>query len=211
MYKKGVKRKRQAERTKSILYNTAATLFAERGFDAVTIEDIATGAGVSVGAFYHHFKNKQEILAVTYQSLDEKYKNYYEKVAEAPGFVKRTSIERLEFFMLHTIGVIARLGPEFLSVFYQYLLKDATFIDSMLDKDRAFFVVLQKLVEEGKAHGEITASMSVEQVMLDLTAIVRGCAVEWCLCKGNRGIYLLSATVIKNYLLGISAGTECGR
>ncbi|MBY4275494.1 TetR/AcrR family transcriptional regulator [Rhodococcus fascians] len=40
----------------------ALDLFADRGFDQVTITDIGESAGVSAGAVYRHISNKQELL-----------------------------------------------------------------------------------------------------------------------------------------------------
>ncbi|WP_328809963.1 TetR/AcrR family transcriptional regulator [Rhodococcus sp. NBC_00294] len=40
----------------------ALDLFAERGFDQVTITDIGESAGVSAGAVYRHISSKQELL-----------------------------------------------------------------------------------------------------------------------------------------------------
>lgn len=37
----------------------AMHLFAERGFDGVTVRDISTAAGVSVGLINHHFRSKE--------------------------------------------------------------------------------------------------------------------------------------------------------
>jgi AcrR family transcriptional regulator len=45
------------------LLDAAVRLFAERGFDRVTLEDIGSAAGVSGPAVYRHFAGKQAMLA----------------------------------------------------------------------------------------------------------------------------------------------------
>jgi AcrR family transcriptional regulator len=40
----------------------ARALFAERGFEATSIDDIALAAGVTKGAVYHHFPSKEAIF-----------------------------------------------------------------------------------------------------------------------------------------------------
>jgi AcrR family transcriptional regulator len=45
------------------LVEAAARLFAERGFDRVTLEDIGGAAGISGPAVYRHFAGKQAVLA----------------------------------------------------------------------------------------------------------------------------------------------------
>lgn len=49
------------ERQKQIL-DAAARIFAEKGFAAATIRDIAQAAGVAEGSIYLYFKNKQDLL-----------------------------------------------------------------------------------------------------------------------------------------------------
>jgi AcrR family transcriptional regulator len=45
------------------LLDAAARLFAERGFDRVTLEEIGGAAGISGPAVYRHFAGKQAVLA----------------------------------------------------------------------------------------------------------------------------------------------------
>jgi AcrR family transcriptional regulator len=55
----------QAERraaTGAAILASARTLFASRGFDAASIDDIAEGARVAKGAVYHHFESKEAIF-----------------------------------------------------------------------------------------------------------------------------------------------------
>jgi AcrR family transcriptional regulator len=48
---------------RAALTSAAADLFASRGIDATTIDDIAARAGLSKGSFYHYFDNKADMLA----------------------------------------------------------------------------------------------------------------------------------------------------
>jgi AcrR family transcriptional regulator len=44
------------------ILRTAARLFQERGYDATSMQDIASALGLSKAALYHHFESKDEIL-----------------------------------------------------------------------------------------------------------------------------------------------------
>lgn len=48
---------------------SALELFAERGYEQTSIEDIAHRAGVAVGGFYQHFASKRQILLLLMDRL----------------------------------------------------------------------------------------------------------------------------------------------
>jgi AcrR family transcriptional regulator len=52
----------RAEETRSHILDAAGELFAERGYDATSVADICAQAGVTKGAFYHHFESKQAVF-----------------------------------------------------------------------------------------------------------------------------------------------------
>lgn len=54
--------KEQSEQTASRILATAHDAFAVQGYSAVGLEDIATAAGVTRGAVYHHFQSKSGLF-----------------------------------------------------------------------------------------------------------------------------------------------------
>ena len=57
--------------TKEQILITALNMFAERGFDAVSTSMIAGELGITKGALYRHFQNKQEIFDSIIQRMFE--------------------------------------------------------------------------------------------------------------------------------------------
>ncbi|MFD3544803.1 ScbR family autoregulator-binding transcription factor [Streptomyces sp. NPDC058655] len=57
---RAVKQER-AERTRAALIQSAAEVFAELGFAGTSVMKIADRAGVTLGALYFHFRNKEEL------------------------------------------------------------------------------------------------------------------------------------------------------
>ena len=55
-------RARKRDETHQRIYETAMRLFRERGYERVSVGDIATAAKVSVPTFYAHFQSKEHIV-----------------------------------------------------------------------------------------------------------------------------------------------------
>lgn len=49
-------------KTKRKIFETSMKLFAEKGYDATSIEDITATVGVAKGTLYYHFSSKEEIF-----------------------------------------------------------------------------------------------------------------------------------------------------
>lgn len=56
--------------TKATLVDTAYGLFAERGFAAVALDEIVAAAGVTRGAVYHHYGDKQALFRAVFEKLE---------------------------------------------------------------------------------------------------------------------------------------------
>lgn len=54
-------RNKYPEQTVEKILDAAAQLFAEKGYQNTTLQDIITATGLSKGAVYHHFRSKEEI------------------------------------------------------------------------------------------------------------------------------------------------------
>ena len=52
----------RSEETRARILEAAIRLFSNRGYNKARVDDICAEAGVSKGAFYHHFKSKQALF-----------------------------------------------------------------------------------------------------------------------------------------------------
>ncbi|MFN0045959.1 MAG: TetR/AcrR family transcriptional regulator [Sphingorhabdus sp.] len=89
----GKKSAAEAEKTRKSIVSTARRLFAELGFAGATTSHIAKTAGLTEGAFFHHFKDKKALFAEVVKNLQREFA--YEVVMRG-----REGADALEGFMI---------------------------------------------------------------------------------------------------------------
>lgn len=179
-------RVRNFDKTRSLLLEAANQLFASQGYDRTSVEAIIQQAGVSKGAFYHHFSSKQEILDAVAERM----------TAEAMDAIRPAAADRSD-------GAVARLNRFFgasrtWSVAHFELLKEVLAVlyrdenTTMRRKIEAHTAALSvpllaEIVRQGMDEGvfdppdvDLTARM-----MLQLTWVMREANVRTLLESGT--------------------------
>jgi len=77
---KRMSRREKQAHTRSCLIASAAKVFAQRGLDKASIDEVAEDAGYTKGAFYANFKNKEELFLAM---LDERFAARLEEIDRA--------------------------------------------------------------------------------------------------------------------------------
>ncbi len=208
MTRKQTKRQLQAQETKLNIYNCASRLFEEKGFDNVTIEDIAGESGVSVGLFYYYFKSKHEILAIYHRNLDVMYSEYYQNAVSSGRYEGKTVLEQLEDFMLYTCEICGAGGAAYIRIVYSYMLTETDFSKAMIDPERLYFDILHKLLSKGLKNKEIRQEFTTTQLASDIVKMTRGCIVDWCVGGGDDSIRERSKRLIQTFLRGIKRNPQ---
>ncbi|MDR1131298.1 MAG: TetR/AcrR family transcriptional regulator [Oscillospiraceae bacterium] len=85
-------RKNNSRQTIDNIVDIAAKLFAEKGYEQTTIQDIVDGLGMSKGAIFHHFGSKEDIV----EAVIGRYRDKLMAAAEAVANDKSVPVhERL--------------------------------------------------------------------------------------------------------------------
>lgn len=143
------------EETRQGIIDSALKLFGEKGYAATSVQEITEAAGVTKGAFYHHFESKEDLLRLIHDEFLD-YQLAILRVAldsdEDPAELLRKLIETL---LASTTQYLANV-----TVFY---LERRNFSPSQYkavkrkrdEFDRLFLQVFERGVSEGRFRSDL--------------------------------------------------------
>jgi AcrR family transcriptional regulator len=104
------KRREQGQATRQHLVDVATRLFAERGYEATSIEAVLEAADVSRGSLYHHFANKQALFEAALDTVETRIGNEtMAAVQGAPDIIEGLRRGCLEWVRLAGDPVVQRI------------------------------------------------------------------------------------------------------
>jgi len=170
--------------------DAAVELAGQIGFDRMTIRDICAKAGVTTGAFYHHFASKEDLLNQGFSSLDD-----YLEVALAP-YASSPPLERLAALTRLYAQYMEDLGWETAALYYSRRLADPA-AESMAPQRYTLRTMLECLTDLAK-EGVLSAAHTPQWTAQFFFRHFRGIIIDWIL---HRGGYPLWDKLTEDYSL----------
>jgi AcrR family transcriptional regulator len=128
---------------------SATHLFAERGYRAVTIDDIATNLGYTKSVIYYYFKSKNEIL---WQIITRIFESYYGKIIAERDKNLPPDQALARMVRQHALSVMEY--PEWTSIFNREETElDPTQKRQIRRMKREYDAVFEAVYEAGVAQG----------------------------------------------------------
>lgn len=135
---------------KQIFVESATSLFHERGYDIVTVDDIAIHSNKTRTSFYHYFKSKEDLFI--HLSILEK-ENYKRILAEGTAISWENPEECLRMLLINKMRLLYK------SSFFKISIKNNLFesIEELkkirADFDEALLEFYVKIVNNGISKG----------------------------------------------------------
>ena len=131
------------------LLDAAVGLFNERGYEATSVDEVATRLGVTKSAIYHHVPSKVELLRLALdRALDALF-----AVTQETGATTGPAIERLEYVVRGSVRVLTAELP-FVTLLLR--LRGNTEVErTALQRRREFDRVVTGLVRAAEHEGDV--------------------------------------------------------
>ncbi|MGY0219528.1 TetR family transcriptional regulator [Endozoicomonadaceae bacterium StTr2] len=156
------KTREAAEQTRKLLLDTALQLFDQQGIHHTTLAQIAKAAGVTRGAIYWHFKDRDDLFRTLWEEISAPILQRFDEIKELPGedkfnamlelvirFVgELTSDSKLQ--QMHRISIQAEAIPTLHQWLKEDMCKDLTGITELM----------QEAQQLNQVRNDITASQA---------------------------------------------------
>jgi AcrR family transcriptional regulator len=156
----------RSEETRSSILEAAVRRFALSGYSAASVDDICAEAGVSKGAFYHHFPSKQ----AAFLALIEGWLKTVDAGLEG---LRQPTIPATFVQMTQLLPAIFAAADERLPMFLEFWAqasRDETVWQATIAPYRHYRQYFAELVEGGVAEGSLRPvdAQAAAQVILSL-------------------------------------------
>ena len=173
----------RSEETKAKIMEAAIKLFSIRGYNKASVDDICEEAGISKGAFYHHFKSKQALFLAL---LDE----WLQFVDQAIVSTKDKTVPETFMQMTQTFPYIFETAGENLPMFLEFWLqasRDKKIWEAGIAPYRRYHKYFTTLIKKGVDEGsfvevdpELASRMIVSTAMgLLLQSLLDPKGADW--------------------------------
>lgn len=137
-------------KTKRKIFETSMKLFAEKGYDATSIEDITASVGVAKGTLYYHFSSKEEIFNFLVEEGIKLLQNSIDiKTAKHTNY-----IDKIKAIVLIQIKIVVKYEDLITILLRQFWGKEVT--NQKCQKHIYDYInTIEKIVKEGIEKGEI--------------------------------------------------------
>lgn len=137
-------------KTKRKIFETSMKLFAQKGYDATSIEEITATVGVAKGTLYYHFSSKEEIFNFL---VDEGMKLLKNSIDIKTSKLKN-SIDKLRAVVLIQIKIIAKY-EDFMTIVISQIWGNEQRNIMCKNKVLEYIETIRDIVEDGIKKGEI--------------------------------------------------------
>lgn len=177
----------------------AAEVFARRGYESATMEEIAAQMGVSKGVLYYQFRSKQELVVETRRATSGAAVERLAEIVQRPSPAR----DRVEVALRDLAAAAFDPLAKHVILLPQLHGLDEPHLAEVRAIERRYERLLEDLLREGVAEG----ALRVNDVKLTAFTLIRACfgPAVWYRPDGALGEQEIVDRLVDHLLCGITA------
>ncbi len=176
-------RKKQRLETKQRIQDAADRCFIRKGMAYTLILDICQEAQVSVGTFYHYFKNKNDLIVSRFSPFDMAFVDEADRLLGGED-----AFENLIAFSCFFSRDAAE--PERRALTIEYLkARISVEIEGLFPRNRPYYIVLCSIIADGQGRKQIRTDMSPSDIADMVMIVTRGYNFDWANLNGEYNLH----------------------
>lgn len=190
------KRKAAGDKRERIL-RAAVRVFAQNGFFATRVSDVAKAAGVADGTIYLYFRSKEEVLVSLFEDRVGRLLAFMDR--ELPKLA--TASERLRAVIDMQLGLLEE-EPEMAEIITVILRQSTQLLKEFAaPKFIAYVDAIARIVVEGQSEGVFRTDVSPHVAARIVFGALDGITLTWALGRAEQGALARAATQLADVLL----------
>jgi hypothetical protein len=146
------------------IIQTASRLLAEKGFEAMTVDEVATTVGIAKASLYKHFSSKEDLAAAAMVRVMRRAQVYLRELPPSPPLAQLRAVARWTM-ELKLRGEMPSL-PSQNSTLRAALVANAAYMEGLIDVSGR----LGTWIEAAQAQGQLNPDMPAIAVLYTLYA-----------------------------------------
>ncbi|MCP5040631.1 MAG: TetR/AcrR family transcriptional regulator [bacterium] len=167
------RRRASAEERREQILQAAFSCFAEKGYHAATMDDLARASGLSKGSLYWHFRSKEEVFIALFDAFSAQIYRQWDAAAqsgaEAPEVLRRECEIAVDVLSNDRVGL--RAWAEFIN--------HPAGRERMADVYATSRRKLAATIERGRGEGSLCEGPAAEEVAGVLVGMIEGMLLQW--------------------------------
>ncbi len=150
--------------TKKIILDSAKSIFAKKGFDASSLDEIANEAGIKKALIFYYFPSKEALfLAAWNEGIDELENHIFSEIEGEASFIKKFKqlLKSYIDFVMSKKDIMKLLEVDKVKIFENEDSEHEGWY-SLKNRYNSFIFRIENLIEEGKSTNYIPSSVSTK-------------------------------------------------
>jgi TetR/AcrR family fatty acid metabolism transcriptional regulator len=188
------------EARRRAILESAVRVFAENGFFAARIRDIAAGAGVAEGTIYLYFDGKDDLLLTAFRDKVEEFCASVRDVLSSSLPFQ----ERLSRFVAHQFESIEADPPLATVLLLESRQSSKFYGGAVRDVLRSYAQAIDELLASGQHSGELRPDADVPLARRMLIGALEEIELEWLLGDRTRPLVAMAPRVAATFFRGLA-------